>query len=628
MPKVANLSMEQAKRRVIDLIGAGSSVAEAMDYVDRHVKTYENWRATDPDFKKAIDAARVRRARALDAGQDPELYKLSFAEWRKRFLNRDTYPHQQMWIDLLEGRDPHVFHESITYNPGSKRNVLINTPPFHGKSQVITMEYTVYRLCMNPALRVMIVSKTAEMASKFLHSIKMMLTDPLFAELQAAYAPKEGWRPERGAGRWAGNMIYLAGRSSDAADPSAKDPSVQAVGVGGQIYGARCDLIILDDCVDDTNAHQFERQFDWLTRTVMSRAKDGFILAVGTRVAPRDLYSHLMDDDVYMSGKSPWTRLAQPAVLAYADEVKDWVTLWPKSSQPLDESGEHEADEAGLYPAWDGPALKVVMDRNRAGVWALVYQQQQVSDDMTFHPACVWGSVDKRRVPGPLIAGQIGHTPNGMEGMYVIGAIDPAGTGEAFVLVYAVDRITRKRWVLNAWTGNNTKPSWYAEKIEEVTPVYGVNEWVIEAQGYSNWIYHDERIMAYCRDHGIKLSSEYTGRNKIDPDFGVASMAPLFGAMRERTGGGPSDHDGLNVINLPDPRRSPGVKALVDQLMIWVPNKSGGKLRQDGPMALWIAEGRARIIVNGADKPVTTHVRNRFLSRRGMERRATFTPGY
>jgi hypothetical protein len=45
-------------------------------------------------------------------------------------------------------------------------------------------------------------------------------------------------------------------------------------------------------------------------------------------------------------------------------------------------------------------------------------------------------------------------------------------------------------------------------------------------------------------------------------------------------------------------------------------------------MALWIAEGRARIIVNGADKPMTTHVRNRFLSRRGMERRAVFTPGY
>jgi hypothetical protein len=62
--------------------------------------------------------------------------------------------------------------------------------------------------------------------------------------------------------------------------------------------------------------------------------------------------------------------------------------------------------------------------------------------------------------------------------------------------------------------------------------------------------------------------------------------------------------------------------------MIWVPNKSGGKLRQDGPMALWIAEGRARVILNGADKPATTHVRNRFLSRRGLERRAVFTPGY
>jgi hypothetical protein len=62
------------------------------------------------------------------------------------------------------------------------------------------------------------------------------------------------------------------------------------------------------------------------------------------------------------------------------------------------------------------------------------------------------------------------------------------------------------------------------------------------------------------------------------------------------------------------------VKALIDQLVTWVPGKSGGKLRQDGPMALWFAETRARLYVTGGDKPQTTHVQNKYLSRRAAVR--------
>jgi hypothetical protein len=39
-------------------------------------------------------------------------------------------------------------------------------------------------------------------------------------------------------------------------------------------------------------------------------------------------------------------------------------------------------------------------------------------------------------------AGEFGGRRDGMEGLHVIGSIDPAGTGEAFILVYAVDRVS------------------------------------------------------------------------------------------------------------------------------------------------------------------------------------------
>ena len=46
-----------------------------------------------------------------------------------------------------------------------------------------------YRLCMNPAMRIVIISETASLGEKFLFSIKTMLTDPAYLELQLAYAP-------------------------------------------------------------------------------------------------------------------------------------------------------------------------------------------------------------------------------------------------------------------------------------------------------------------------------------------------------------------------------------------------------------------------------------------------------
>jgi hypothetical protein len=627
---VASLNVDQAKERVLLMIGSGSTVAAACEAAGRTTKTYENWRASDREFSNKADIARAKAAGAKAAGRDvgeqAQLRNLSFADWRKRFLGRDTYPHQQLWIDVLEGKEPKPWHPAIYYKPANPRRVLINTPPYHAKSATITQEYVTYRLCMNPSIRVLIISKTAEMASSFLYSIKTMLTDPEFAELQLAYGPPEGFKPQRGEGRWAANAIYLADRNLDAADKAAKDPSVTVAGIGGQVYSRRADLIILDDCVDDGNASAFAKQFDWLNRTVLSRNKTGIVALVGTRVAPLDLYRHVQNADLYVTGESPWTVLKSPAVLQFADDPKDWVTLWPKSSQALDENGEDHPDEDGLYPAWDGPALASVRADNNPQTWAMVYQQEDVSEEMTFHPVCVRGSVNGRRKPGPLIAGAWGHPKGGAEGMRVIGSIDPAGTGEAFMMVIAVDRLTRERYVLNAWMGTNTTPKWYAERIEEITPQYGVHEWVVEQNGYASWLIHDERIREYCQSVGVGIIPHFTGAMKQDPDFGVASMQSLFGALKRRSDGqadtGQLDHDGNNIIHLPDPDVSPGIKALIEQLVSWVPGKSGAKLRMDGPMCLWFAELRARLYVMGrtGDNPPASHARSRFMTPRAINR--------
>lgn len=486
--------------------------------------------------------------------------------------------------------------------------------PTHNSS-TITIDYATYRICMNPNVRIILVSKKAEQAKKFLYAIKMRLTSSRFAKLQAAYAPSGGFKAGRGDA-WTANMIYVAGR-----DSAEKDPTVEALGIGGQIYGARADLIILDDVVTLTNAGEWSKQMEWINQEVASRLYGGKLLVVGTRVAPQDLYSELLNGENYLSGRSPWTHLRQPAVLAFSDDPKDWKTLWPASTEPLDEEQKPLPD--GTYEAWSGPKLFEIRSNLPPKTWSLVYMQQQVAENMTFDPTCVWGSVNRRRKPGPLVAGALDHPPRGLEGQWVIASMDPAMSGDTFTVVGAVDRQTSKRHIMNAWVKTNPHPTYIRDLIKEVTETYRVNEWVIEQNAFQLFLVHDPEIRQFLASRGVTLTPHFTGRNKQDPDFGVASVAPLFGTTRSsEESGGRRIHNKDNLITLPDPDLSEGIKVLLEELFVWEPGRLGRDLRQDGPMALWFFELRARAVLGHGKAGVqSSFLHNPYLTKADRSRR-------
>lgn len=609
---------DQAKEVLLREISIGKTVAQACETAGRSVKTYENWRTTDPEFLHKLEEIRYNRNFIKKTGVHPDNVKMSFEDWRKKFLNRETYPHQRMWIDILEGREPTDLHPSMVYEPHKPTRILINTPPFHAKSTIMTQEYVVYRICMQPTTRVCIVSKTQDKAKKFLFSIKKMLTSPQYAAMAAAYAPTEGWKhPDY---PWTATRIYV-----DNPEGAEKDPTVEVLGIRGDIYGGRYDLIVLDDAVTKENSGEHEKQIDWLNQEVASRLFNGKLVVVGTRVASTDLYSELRNPDNFTSGVSAWTYLSQPAVLEFADDAKDWKTLWPRSNAPLDAEDAGAPAEDGSYAAWDGPALREVRDAIRLSTWSLVYMQQQVSDDAVFNPQCVRASQNRIRKPGPLVPGAFGHPREGMEGQYIIASMDPAMTGDTFTLVYAVDRKTKVRRVLNCWVKTSPSPAYIRDIIQQITDDFGVNEWVIEQNAFQLFLIHDEAIRSFLNNRGVKVSPHYTSKNKQDPDFGVASCAPLFGSLKVRQDGRRTglDHMGDNLIELPDGNES--VKALIDQLITWEPGKLGKQLKQDGPMALWFAELRARAILGDGRKRRLHFVENPYLSR-GDQARQTVVP--
>jgi hypothetical protein len=569
----ASHKSDAIKKQVIDFLMQGYSVQKAMDAVGRSVKTYEYYRKTDEQFALAIDKIRSLTARGEVGSPRGEVPP--FPEFSEKFLGVQVFPHQKHWIDLLEGREPEDVHPAISYEPGSSDLIIVNTPPEHAKSTTITVNYAVYRICQNPNIRIMIVSKTQAMAQKFLLSIKNRLTHPRYQDLQLTFGPPGGY--EKNSDSWKQDLIYL---SSESRDSGEKDPTVQAVGIRGHIYGARADLIIMDDCVDHTNAHEYEKQIDWIQSEVMSRIDNdgGRLLVVGTRLRPRDLYSELRDPMRYPDETSPWTYFAQPAVLEFADDSKDWVTLWAKTNMPP-VSGNGVPDEDGLYDKWTGPALHKKRSRMSPNLWAMVYQQQQVHEDSAFPSDAIKGVINGARNIGIIPKGKHGVRPNGMDGLIVVAGLDPAGSGYTAAVVLGLDVSTQKRYLLDVSNVAGMKPDDIRNLIKDWTERYRVTEWRVEKNAFQTMLTQDREVREFLTRSGSMLREHHTGQNKWDSDFGVASLTTLFYGWDE----------GNALIEFPSTHSSEGLKALIEQLVTWYPDSPKSQ-KTDTVMAFWFAE--------------------------------------
>ncbi len=598
-------SSDIAKRLILSGVAEGLTIEAATAAAGKSYKTYEYYRRTDKVFADKMDRTRLGLKDKNFASSD--VHDLTFAEFRERYLHSKTFPHQQNLIDVIEGREPGWLHPSMKYEPGLASNrILINIPPNHAKSMTVTIDYVTWQVCQNPNFRVLIVSQTQQLAADFLYAIKQRLTHPNYEALQQAYAAGVGFNSKTAS--WQATRVTFG---DELRESSEKDPNIEAVGIGGQIYGKRADMIIVDDAVTLKNANEFEKQIRWLTQDVRSRLNPtGKLIIIGTRVTAIDLYKELRSEDRYPGGLVPWKYLAMPALLETHEDPEQWVTLWPASDAPFDGQTESDLNEDGLYPRWNGRNLYNERQAMDASTWALVYQQQDISDDAIFDPVCVRGSIDGMRKAGRLVPGHPGH-PRDLSGFSIICGLDPAMVGDTAVVCYAIDRTSHKRYIVDAIKITRPTPAAIRQIIFDWTALYQPTEWIVEKNAFQSFLTQDEGIRQNLASRGVLLREHHTGSNKWDSGFGVASMSTLFGTKQ---------HDGKhhrdNLIHLPSDQTE-NIKALIEQLITWSPTTKG---KTDMVMALWFCEIRAREMLNqGMHK--THHMKNPFLSRSEIGKR-------
>lgn len=569
-----------------------------MATVARSEETYRDWRRSDPDFAERVRVIREQ----LDRGEKAVTEVPDFPEFSAKYLHTELPLHHLRIWDVLNDQEPRDMHPLMNFQRGDEgaSQVIVNIPPDHAKSTTWTVNWAAWLINRDPGIRIIVVSKTQRLAKQFLLSIKQRLTHPAYEQMHAAFAPQGGWQDENLP--WREDMIYVKGRK-----PDEKDPTVQALGIGGAIYGSRADLIILDDCEDLGNYGSYEQHATWVAQEVMSRLtpETGRLVFMGTRVGPMDVYRYLRDEAKTLDDEPTFTYYSQPAILeGEADPNADnWVVLWPERM-----------------------SAKVLKKKRAAFAnprhFSLIYQQADVPDSAVFKAEAVRASVNGQRYHGPMVVGATGHRREGMNGLYVVGAWDPASSaGNNAMVVMGGDRQTKKRWVLDAWNKKGALPRDSIAQLKAFTEKYDIREWRIEKNAVQEFIVQLDEIKMYLAGRGVRLTPHQTHKNKWDADKGVETLAPLFDSCVDIIDGRMvAKPKGYGMIELPSTEHNPAIQLLVNQLILWEPDNR--KQIQDLVMALWFAElGVRQYLLGGLGNK--THIQSRFTSRGALAARGT-----
>ncbi len=210
----------------------------------------------------------------------------TFDSWLKAV----TPSYRWDWPHLVYLRE---FLDRVT--AGEITRLMIFMPPRHGKTEMVTIRYPVWRLERKAKLRVIIAAYNQILANKFSRKARKIARSrfPLSEERAAV----EDWETPAGGG-------------------------FRAIGVGSGITGQGGDLIIIDDPVKsreeaDSLAYR-DRVYEWFTDDLYTRLEPGgSIILIQTRWHEDDLAGRILKSD---DGPN-WTVVNLPAIAAENDPL-------------------------------------------------------------------------------------------------------------------------------------------------------------------------------------------------------------------------------------------------------------------------------------------------------------------
>lgn len=171
------------------------------------------------------------------------------------------------------------------------KNLIIQAPPQHGKSQGSSRFLPAFMLGLNPDAKIVICSYAATIAKDFNRDVQRLIDNDDYRKIF----------PETYLN--GSNVVTVANnflRNSDVFEIVGHQGSLRVVGRGGSLTSKTVDVMILDDLYKDAleaNSPVVRASaWDWYTKVVLSRLhNDSQMLIVFTRWHPEDIIGKIIE---------------------------------------------------------------------------------------------------------------------------------------------------------------------------------------------------------------------------------------------------------------------------------------------------------------------------------------------
>ena len=293
---------------------------------------------TDRSVKRSLDA--IRHAKSTSATD------MTFRQFiRLVFPNYQFYAWNNKLIDLLE--------EVVA---GKLNRLIVQVPPRHGKSQLVSRLFPAYYLLKHQDRNVAVTSYGAALAEGFSRAARAFYVDA-GGRLDPASQSVKAWGTEQRGGLW-------------------------AVGVGGAATGRGAHLGIVDDPIKDRKEAESKAVIDtlrdWYGSTFRTRIEPegGAIVIVQTRWSEQDLIGQVLDveEQVDPADREGWHVVDFPAI------CEPWEERPPLPECVTVEEDWREPGEALNPERYDLRSLSKIRASIGSREFAALYQQSPRAD--------------------------------------------------------------------------------------------------------------------------------------------------------------------------------------------------------------------------------------------------------
>jgi hypothetical protein len=531
------------------------------------------------NYIKAARAARDQPDPRREKELPPEALRAlsDFNYFQRRYLGRIGLPWQEdaakRIVELLETPD--------------KEYCVINLAPGAGKSSLFTYAIPLWLTCRDRAIRGLVGSATARLASQYTALIRRALeaTLPMLADdedkikgiavdAQATLSEDFGRFKPVDHESWTKDAFIV--QQLDGSSITSKEPTWTAVGRDQEFIGGRYDFCIWDDLVTSNRLRtleMIEKDRDWWDTYAERRLEPGGLLILqGQRMGANDLYRYALDMEVVEIEDDAGDDTEGISLRDYEGSPRKYHHIIYKAHyEELCLGKETHKQSAPPYP--EGCLLSPRritwreisgMSKNRPDIFAQVYQQEDVSPDAVLvDPAWINGTGNHvgcwDRERSRL------EYPTGLAGpSFSVVAVDPSPTRYWGITWWLYNQPSDQWFLIDLekrgmdapdfldWSQNSNSYTGLMNEWQETSRAIGIpiTHWIIERNGAQRYLYAYDFTKRWMSRNSVEIIPHDTHRNKTSEEFGVQMIAPNFKFGRVRLPGkGPSRGYSMKLVD-------------------------------------------------------------------------------